>query len=307
MPLKVAPTRADLTPGRVEMADYSALGPVTSTLDGPKILLEGPSGAGKTFSLGTLVDWAARQSPPREVFVLFTENGLETLLGFWRDRKQEVPKNLHWHVNRIPALSLESLLDGANKVGNLTYEALTKSVDYARGKNNPWEKLLTVLTDFPDDRTGEKFGNVGTWDSSRILVNDSLSETANACMRMVIGNKPTASQPDYGVSQTNLINWLRYMTQSFKGTFVLTAHVQRQINEVTGATQLMTKSIGKALADDIPPLFSETIYTVREGTNWYWDTAAANVDTKTRYLPIASKIRPDFGQIMDKWLERSKV
>jgi hypothetical protein len=68
----------------------------------------------------------------------------------------------------------------------------------------------------------------------------------------------------------------------------------------------MTKAIGKALADEIPVLFSEVIYTVREGTSWYWDTAAVNVDTKTRYLPIASKIKPDFAQIMDKWLERAK-
>lgn len=280
---------------------------ITTALAGPKILLEGSSGSGKTHSIGTLVDWAARQSPAREVFVLFTENGLETLLGFWRDRKLEVPKNLHWHVVRTPSLSLASLLDGAKKVGDLTYEALTKSVDYDRGRNNPWEKVLRVLTDFPDDRTGTKFGNIGDWDASRILVNDSLSETANACLRMVIGSKPTISQPDYGVAQNNLIGWLRYMTQAFQGTFVITAHVQRQINEVTGTTQLMTKAIGKALADDIPPLFSETIYCLREGTNWYWDTAAANVDTKTRYLPIASKIRPDFAQIMDKWLERSKV
>lgn len=279
----------------------------STNLAGPKILLEGPSGSGKTFALGTLVDWAARQSPPREVFVIFTENGLETLLGYWRDRGQAVPANLHWHVVRTPAIPLAALLEGAKKVGMLSYEALTKGVDPDRSTNNPWEKFLKVLTDFPDDRTKQKFGNIGTWGNDRILVNDSLSETANACLRMVIGNKPTTSQPDYGVAQNNLLNWLRYMTQAFEGTFVITAHVQRQTNEITGVTQLMTKAIGKALADDIPTLFSETIFTVREGTQWYWDTAAANVDTKTRYLPIASKIKPDFAQIMDKWVERSKV
>lgn len=279
----------------------------TVGLAGPKIILEGASGSGKTYSLGTLVDWAAAQTPPRDVFVLFTENGLETLLGYWRDRKLEVPKNLHWHVVTTPALGLASLLESAKKVGLLTYEGLTKSIDPDRAKNNPWEKFLTVLTDFPDDRTGARFGNIGDWGADKILINDSLSETSNACFRMVIGNKPTASQPDYGVAQNNLLNWLRYMTQSFKGTFVITAHVARQTNEITGATQLMTKAIGRALADDIPQLFSETIYAYREGTNWYWDTAAANVDTKTRYLPIASKIRPDFAQIMNKWAERARV
>lgn len=281
--------------------------PTTTALAGPKIILEGPSGSGKTYALGTLVDWAARQTPQREVFVLFTENGLETLLGYWRDRKLAVPPNLRWHVVKTPALPLSALIDGAKKAGLMNYESLTKSVDPDRAKNNPWEKLLTVLTDFPDDRTGQKFGNIGEWPNTRILVNDSLSETSNACFRMQVGNKPVASQPDYQVAQQNLINWLRFMAQSLECTFVLTAHVQRQANEVTGTVQLMTKAIGKALGDEIPQLFSETIYTVRDGTNWYWDTAAFGVDTKTRYLPIQSKIKPDFAQIMDKWLERSRV
>ena len=276
-------------------------------LAGPKILLEGPSGSGKTFALGTLVDWAARQEPPIPVHVIFTENGLETLLGYWRDKGLPVPKNLRWHVIRTPTLSLETLITGAKQTGQMTMEALFKSIDPNRSKSNPWQSLLEVFTTMPDDRTKTKHGNIGSWGPRTVLINDSLSETANACMRMVTGSKTSASQPEFGVAQGNLINWIRFMTQTFQGTFVMTAHVQRQTNEITGITQLMTKAIGKALADDIPPLFSETIYTVREGTNWYWETNAANVDTKTRYLPIASKIRPDFAQIMDKWLERSKV
>lgn len=275
-------------------------------LAGPKVLLEGPSGTGKTHVIGTLVDWAARQNPPRPVHVVFTENGLESLLGYWVEKKLPIPTNLRWHVSLVPALGLDQLINAAEMAGKVSYEALTKMVDSSRSVNNPWEKFLRVLSDVPDDRTGTKFGNIGTWDSSTILVNDSLSETAQACFKMVVGNKPVASQPDYQVSQNNLLNWLRYMTQSFQGTFVITAHVQRQINDVAGTMQLMTKAIGKALGDEIPQLFSEVIFTVREGSNWYWETASSNVDTKTRYLPVQTKIRPDFGQIMDKWLARAQ-
>jgi hypothetical protein len=279
----------------------------TFELSGPKILLEGPSGSGKTHALGTLVDWAAKQTPPIPVHVVFTENGLETLLGFWTKRKLPVPANLRWHVIRTSAITMEALIAGAVQTGKLTMDTLFKSIDPDRHKNNPWENFLRCFSDLPDDRTGTKCGNIGTWGARTVLVNDSLSETANACMRMVTGSKTSASLPEYGVAQGNLINWLRYMTQSFQGTFVMTAHVQRQMNEVTGSQQLMTKAIGKAMADDIPPLFSETIYTVREGSNWYWDTAAAGVDTKTRYLPIQSKIPPNFALIMDQWLERASV
>lgn len=279
---------------------------MTQQLAGPKILLEGPSGTGKTYSLGTMVDWATRQTPPRDTFIVFTENGLETLLGYWADRNLPVPANLHWHIARTPSLSLTSLLDGAKKSGSLTYEALTKAVDGNRAANNPWEKFLTIFSDFPDDRTGKKFGDITTWGNDRILMNDSLSETAIACFKMVTGNKPTAAPPDYLIAQNNLLNWLRFMTQSLSCTFVITAHVQRQMNEVAGTLQLMTKAIGKAMGDEIPQLFSETIYTVRNGGEWYWDTASPNVDTKTRYLPISSKIKPDFALIMDKWLARVK-
>ena len=141
--------------------------------------------------------------------------------------------------------------------------------------------------------------------SDKIFAIDSLSELANACMKMVIGNKPTASQPDYGVAQNNLMNFLRLCTQGISCTFVLTAHVDRLTDELTGTTKLMTKAIGKAMAGDIPQLFSDVIYAVREGTQFYWDTAAANVDTKTRNLPIAAKQRPDFAPIMNKWSNRN--
>lgn len=273
-------------------------------LAGPKVLLEGPSGTGKTYAIGTLVDWAAQANRP--VHVVFSENGLETLLGYWTERKLAVPTNLRWHVVRSPALGLNQLLDAAEKAGQLSFQALSSITDPTRATNNPWEKFLRVLSDVPDDRTGTKHGNIGTWAADTILVNDSLSETAQAAFKMVVGSKPVASQSDYMVAQNNLLNWLRYMTQSFQGTFVITAHVQRQINEVAGTMQLMTKAIGKAIGDEIPQLFSEVIYTVREGSNWYWDTAHAQADTKTRYLPIQSKIRPDFAQIMDKWLARSQ-
>ena len=273
-------------------------------LSGPKILIIGASGTGKTRSIGTLVDWAARQTPPRNVRVLFTENGLETLLGYWLDRSVMVPDNLAYHVVTTKAIPLADLMDAAKKVGILNYKAITEMVDPNRSTNNPYYKIMEVLAKFVDDRTGKDCGNIGTWTATDIFVIDSLSELANACFKMVIGNKPTASPSDYGVAQNNLLNFLRYLTQGFAPTVVLTAHVQRQTDEITGSVKLQTKAIGKAMGDDIPQLFSEVVGAVREGTSWYWDTANSSLDTKTRYLPIASKIPPDFAQIMDRWIIR---
>ena len=278
-----------------------------STLIGPKVLLIGPSGTGKTFSIGTLVDWAATQTPPKPVYVLFTENGLETLLGYWRDRNLPVPTNLHWHVAMTAPLDLKSLIAMSDLSGKASYQALTNWTDNNRGKNNAYMRLLEALEDFPDDRTGKKMGNIFSMDKTAIFVLDSLTELANACMKMIIGSKPTASQPEYGVAQNNLINFLRLLTQALPATFVMTAHVDRQTDEISGTVKLMVKSIGKALAADIPPLFSDVILTTREAVKFYWDTAAANADTKTRSLPIQGKIEPNFGQIMNTWANRANV
>ena len=280
----------------------------TPTLIGPKVLLEGPSGTGKTFAIGKLVEWAAAQNPPLEVFVLFTENGLETLLGYWRDADKPVPENLHYHSTLTRPLGIASLMEAADKVGKLSYEAITKMSDANRGgENNAFFGILRACSNFPDDRTGKTFGPIDQFGPDKIFVIDSLSELANAAMKMVIGNKPTAAPPDYGVAQNNLMNFLRLCTQGLRCTFVLTAHVDRQQDEITGGVKLMTKAVGKAMANDIPQLFSDVIYAVREGTAFYWDTAAPNVDVKTRNLPIAAKQPPDFSRIMDKWRNRSSV
>lgn len=276
-----------------------------NVLVGPKVLLEGPSGTGKTHAIGTLVDWAAKNG--KEVFVHFIENGLESLLGYWTDRGLPVPDNLHWHNSLVKPLALKSLMKAAEDVGRLSYEMVTKLQDADRAKNNPFFKILEACADFPDDRTGKKYGAVDSWDESRIYVEDSLSELSNACMKMVIGNKPTAAPADYGVAQNNLMNYLRLHTQGSRYTYVLIAHVTRETDEITGGVKLMTQAVGKAMSGDIPKLFSDVIYTVREGDKWYWDTAAGNVDVKTRNLPIKAKIPPDFGQIMDKWKSRGNV
>ena len=277
--------------------------PVTKPLSGPNVLLMGPSGTGKTYAIGTLVDWAAAHS--KEVFILFTENGLETLLGYWKDHNKEVPACLHWHQQLTTTLSLKALMTGAELVGKSSYEMLTKMQDPNRaGENNSFYKILSSCADFTDDRTGKKYGPVDNFDRDKIFVIDSLSELSNAAMKMQVGIKPMAAPQDYGVAQQYIIGFLRLLTQGIPCAFVITAHVDRLLDTVTQETKTMVKSAGKALADEIPPLFSDVIYTVREGDKFYWDTAKFGVDTKTRSLGYRSKINPSFSQIMDLWLKR---
>lgn len=272
-------------------------------LIGPKICLMGLGGTGKTYALGTLCDWAAANG--FEVAILFTENSLETLLGYYRDHGRPVPACVFWHQQTTKPISLKSLLNAADMVGKLSYEALAKSIDTNRGgESNAFWKILQSCTNFKDDRTGKELGPVDSFPDSRIFVMDSLTETSNAAFKMQVGARPMASPGDYGIAQSNLMNFLRLLTQGINAPFVMTAHVDREVDAVTQSAKIMIKAIGKALATEIPTLFSDVIYTTREADKFYWDTAAYGVDCKTRSLGYRSKITPDFAQIMEVWLKR---
>jgi hypothetical protein len=272
-------------------------------LIGPKVVLMGLGGTGKTYSLGTLADWAAANA--MEMAILFTENSTESFLGYFRDKGKEPPPCIYWHQQITRPIALSTLLLTADNVGKLSYDAITKSQDGNRGgENNAFWKILGSCAKFIDDRTGKDLGGVDKFPPSRIFVIDSLTELANAAMKMVIGAKPTASLPDYGVAQNNLMNFLRLCTQGVDCPFVMTAHVDRETDQITQSTKIMIKAIGRALATEIPTLFSDVIYAVREGGTFTWDTAAYGVDTKTRSLGYRSKIPPDFGPLFDTWKKR---
>lgn len=273
-------------------------------LMGPKVCLMGLGGTGKTYALGTLCDWAAVNA--YEVAILFTENGLETLLGYFRDKNKEPPSCVYWHQQATKPIALSSLIQTADSVGKLSYEALAKSVDSNRGgENNSFWKILQSCASFKDDRTGKDLGSLEKFASTRIFVIDSLTELSNAAFKMQIGSRPMASPGDYGIAQNNLMNFLRLATQGIDCPFVMTAHVDRETDAVTQSTKIMIKAIGKALATEIPTLFSDVIYTTREADKFYWDTAAYGVDTKTRSLGYRSKIEPNFALIFDVWKKRA--
>lgn len=277
-----------------------------TALIGPKVCIMGLGGTGKTYALGTLAEWADKNG--FELAILFTENGLETFLGYFRDKGREPPASTFWHQQGTRPIPLKSLLTAADSVGKLSIEALAKSVDGNRGgENNAFWKILQSCSNFIDDRTAKSLGSIDTFPAKRIFAMDSLTETANAAMKMQIGSRPMASPGDYGIAQNNLMNFLRLCTQGMDCPFVMTAHVDREMDTVTQSAKIMIKAIGKALATEIPTLFSDVIYTTRDADKFYWDTAAYGVDTKTRSLGYRSKIEPNFSLIFDVWKKRGGV
>lgn len=269
------------------------------SIPGVNVILMGPAGSGKTFSIGTLVDTGI------ETFYLALEPGLESLLGYYKDRDKPIPDNLHWHIQEAPAASFTELIDSATKINTLSYQGLAKLQDPKRNKYNTFIQLLKDLSDFPDDRTQKKFGSVDSWGADRALVIDGMTGLGRAVMSMIIGGKPIKSVAEWGIAQDQLERILQQLTANCKCHFILIAHIERETDEILGGIKLMISTLGKKLTPKIPPMFSDVILTVREGTQWFWDTASQLADVKTRNLPIKKDNAPDFGKIINKWKSRS--
>lgn len=272
-----------------------------SLLNGVNVLLMGPAGTGKTTSIGSLVESGV------EVFYLGLEPGLESLLGYFTDKGKPVPPNLHWHQVEAQRASFTDLMDTAKKINTMSLESLAKMSDPNRSKYDQFTKILSALNNFVDDRTGESFGCADTWGPNRALVVDGMAGLARAAMGLVVGGKAVSNQSDWGIAQKQIETLLFMLTNQLKCHFVLLAHVEREIDPVLGGTKIMISTLGKALGPKLPPMFSDVILTVREGSKFSWDTGSAIADVKSRNLPIAQNQAADFRTIIKKWQSRGGV
>jgi len=282
----------------METSAISPLNSQASLLPGVNVLLEGPTGTGKTHSIGTLVDSGI------ETFYLALESGLESLLGYWTDRGKPIPANLHWHHISQADSNFDVMLKAAQNINASTNEALAKMQDMDKAKYNSFVKILQCLNNFDDQRTSTKFGSPQTWGPDKCLVVDALTGLNGAAMSLVAGGKPIKSLVDWGIAMDQIEKLIRMLTEGCRCHFVLIAHIEREIDQVLGGQKITVGTLGQKLAGKIPPLFSDVILAERRGTDFLWSTANPNADLKTRNLPISEKIQPDFKQIITKWQSR---
>lgn len=269
---------------------------VPRALQPPSVLLLGDAGAGKSWSLATLVEAGL------ELFVLSTEpNGMDSVLDSLAEKKLPIDK-VHWHAVSPSAPGWDALMDVAKKVNTMSYSEIAElKSGISKPKMDQWMNLLLSCKDFVDDRTGQHYGDVTEWGPDRALVIDSLSGLNKMAREYVVGLKPNLHQGEWGTAMSLEEGLIWQLCANRRCFFVLTAHLDRNVDEITQSTKLMVKALGNKLAPDIPKNFSEVVLAKRgtDKTPFLWSTADMQTTVKNRALAFNGELPPTFVPIVE--------
>lgn len=253
----------------------------------PKIILAGESGSGKTTSLATFLEAGL------EVFMVATE--YPDVLG------HTDPQKFHWHYIPAASSTWASLKESGRQINSFANDALQKLPGINKEKNQQMLQVLDTLANFKCDRTGQAFGDASKWGSDRVLVVDSLSGLSILARNLAVGEKPILTQPDWGIMMQYTETLLNTIAMNLRCWVVLTAHLEREVDEVSGGVQIMVSTLGRKLAPRIPRFFSDVVHVKRVGKEYSWSTITPNFALKTRNFPMEDKLPQSFGPLVAKW------
>jgi hypothetical protein len=283
--------------------------PVLRTLQPPSTLIIGAPGSGKTDVIATYAKAGI------ETFVITTEpGGVESLIDSATRRGAPIEK-LHWSTIFPHTGDFTALETMTKDIGDKDYEGISKLKGIGKDKTRVAAmNLLNAMKDFKCERTGDSYGSFTTWDNSAAFVIDSLSGINLIAWYLTVGYKPTAMPGEWNIAQ-NWVEALLNKINSDRGCyFTLTAHVEKEMDEMSGTNRVMVSTLGRKLAPKIPRFFSEVVFASRsvkktdkgQEATFLWSTVEPQMDLKNRSLPISDKITPDFSQLVSAYTERLK-
>ena len=192
-----------------------------------------------------------------------------------------------------------SVLNKVNESYDL--EALTKRKDWEKTKYRQFFEVITSMNNFVCDRCKKEFGGVDNWNTDRAICLDSLSGTSIMAMDLAAGAKPVKAPADWGTAMDALERFINRMCTGTQCHFVMTAHLEREKDEITGGVVLMASTLGQKLAPKVPRYFDDVVQCKKDGKDFSWATSARQVDLKNRNLPLSEKLFPSFKLIIDSW------
>jgi hypothetical protein len=263
----------------------------------------GPAGSGKTTSLATFAKAGI------ECFVLVTEpTGVDSLLDAW-DRDRLDINLLHYCVVPPASPGWQGLNDLAVRINAMSYSDIA-NLKSGIGKESmkQYPKFLHSLQDFVDDRTGNSYGDVTSWEGNRMLAIDSLSGLSLITLQATVGFKPSPHQGEWGIAMNAVETVLLKLSSDCNCFLVLIAHIEKEPDEITGMAKVTVSTLGRKLAPKIPRFFSEVVRARKDPVGkFFWSTQDSEADLKNRALPSSNSIPQDFAPIIEAYRRRGRL
>lgn len=265
--------------------------------EAPKFLLMGMPGGGKTFSIASLL------AAGLEVFVIFTEQGKESLLESCMQNGYDTSK---LHYTRISAGSpgFGSLKRIAKSINKNTQKDLQGAKGLSEKDYTQMIDLIAACENFKDQHN-VSYGNASEWGNGRVLVIDGLSGINTMMMDLVVGAKPVKTIADWGIAMDQEMRFINQCVNSMIAGFGLIAHLELNKDEVDGRIYKYPKLLGNKNTYDFGKHFSDVILAEDAGSGKFiWKTDEKNMQLKCRNLPRGARLEPTFVPLYDAWSGR---
>ena len=269
---------------------------------GPKILLQGLEGTGKTDAFRTLIEAGLK------VFIVFLEPGMEVLSDGRRGRKvYSCNDGLHWKYIPVASPSFSELAQAADMLNKFDFKTLSNLAPANREKYRAWYEMFATFSALKCDRCGTNFGAADHLKYDEWAVGlDSLTSASKAALLNHIGNKPGVHEGEYGICMRNIETFIDKFTNDMSCMGVVLGHVESE-PELTGGTQNMVATLGKKLAPKIPRPFSDVLLARRDGDKFAWSSIASGYKLKTRNFAFSDSIPPSFKPAVEAWHAQIKA
>jgi hypothetical protein len=274
---------------------------LTKTRASPSVLLYGQINSGKSHCIRTLLDTGVKK-----ICILALEPGVE-------ESYSDLPADkVSWMKIAPPENSMEKTLEYFNKIARLDPTALQNMGRAGKQGCQQWIEATFATLKFIDHRNNNQdLGRVFDWPSDWAFVIEGLTQLNEYAKLHWAGDSPMLEMRDYMVIPDLVTKFVEGVTLSTKCWVILTAHAERETNELTGVSQLMLSCYGRKLGGQLPRFFSEMIYCEKVipsdhklPVQFTWSTRSASdgIVSKARSMPFVYRVTPTFTHFKQKGL-----